>query len=222
MPSDSEFYEQAVGRRTILSGAIAGLALGCAGCSASDAVGLSNDVVATDVPKDVPDSGAAVGPDGDGFGLLIDITSLDTFHAEVEANGGFLYAPFARAWLVSYPDAFIPKALKIYPEALHDGLEVGVLALYQKCPHLGCRVPECASSQQFECPCHGSMYSHYGEHIGGPAPRGMDLFPVSVEGGLVRVDTSTVVDGLPLGTDITGWKAAGPRCIGELEAEIES
>ena len=36
------------------------------------------------------------------------------------------------------------------------GMEKGYVALYQKCVHLGCRVPWCTSSQWFECPCHGS------------------------------------------------------------------
>ena len=36
-------------------------------------------------------------------------------------------------------------------------MEAGVVALYQKCVHLGCRVPWCTSSQWFECPCHGSQ-----------------------------------------------------------------
>ncbi len=35
-------------------------------------------------------------------------------------------------------------------------MEAGLVALYQKCPHLGCRVPNCSSSQWFECPCRGS------------------------------------------------------------------
>ena len=47
----------------------------------------------------------------------------------------------------------------------------------QKCPHLGCRVPECATSQWFECQCHGSQYNRAGEKKAGPAPRGMDRHP---------------------------------------------
>ena len=45
------------------------------------------------------------------------------------------------------------------------------VALYQKCPHLGCRVPWCQTSQWFECPCHGSKYNRVGEKRGGPHPR---------------------------------------------------
>ena len=53
-------------------------------------------------------------------------------------------------------------------------------SLYQKCPHLGCRVPSCVTSQWFECPCHGSQYNQVGEKKGGPAPRGMDRFATEV------------------------------------------
>ena len=60
------------------------------------------------------------------------------------------------------------------------GMEQGWVALYQKCVHLGCRVPWCQSSQWFECPCHGSKYNRVGEKKGGPAPRGLDRFALSV------------------------------------------
>ena len=55
------------------------------------------------------------------------------------------------------------------------------MALWQKCVHLGCRVPSCESSQGFECPCHGSKYNFHGEYESGPAPRNMDRFVVSVD-----------------------------------------
>ena len=45
-------------------------------------------------------------------------------------------------------------------------------ALYQRCPHLGCRVPFCGDSAQFECPCHGSGFNIKGEYLDGPAPDG--------------------------------------------------
>jgi cytochrome b6-f complex iron-sulfur subunit len=71
------------------------------------------------------------------------------------------------------------------------------------------------SSQWFECPCHGSQYNQVGEKRGGPAPRGMDRFAVAVEGGVLIVDTGTIVQGPPIGTNTTGQEAEGPHCIGE-------
>jgi cytochrome b6-f complex iron-sulfur subunit len=92
-------------------------------------------------------------------------------------------------------------------------MEAGIVALYQKCPHLGCRVPECKSSQWFECPCHGSQYNRAGERKAGPTPRGMDRFGVSVSGGNVVIDTGSVFAGPPLGVNTTGQEAEGPNCI---------
>ena len=73
-----------------------------------------------------------------------------------------------------------------------------VLALWRKCPHLGCQVPQlCDVSQWFECLCHGSKYTVLGEKRDGPAPRGMDRFPVSVVDGAYVVNTAEVVSGPP-------------------------
>jgi cytochrome b6-f complex iron-sulfur subunit len=76
-----------------------------------------------------------------------------------------------------------------------------VMALWRKCPHLGCQVPQlCESSHWFECLCHGSKYTVLGEKRDGPAPRGMDHFPVSVVEGAYVVNTREVVSGPPPGT----------------------
>jgi cytochrome b6-f complex iron-sulfur subunit len=74
----------------------------------------------------------------------------------------------------------------------------GLRALFQKCPHLGCKVGDCTTagaSAGFRCPCHGSEYNVIGEYLSGPAPRGMDRFPISIQNGHVMVDTSSVVEG---------------------------
>ena len=92
-----------------------------------------------------------------------------------------------------------------------------VLALWRKCPHLGCQVPQlCGESQWFECLCHGSKYTVLGEKRDGPAPRGMDRFEVLVEGGAYVVDTRQVVTGPPVGTVTFDDRDAGdmPHCSG--------
>jgi cytochrome b6-f complex iron-sulfur subunit len=76
-----------------------------------------------------------------------------------------------------------------------------VLALYRKCPHLGCQIPPlCQASLWFECLCHGSMYTILGERRAGPATRGMDRFDVALEDGVYMVDTREIVAGPPQGT----------------------
>jgi cytochrome b6-f complex iron-sulfur subunit len=77
-----------------------------------------------------------------------------------------------------------------------------IVALYRKCPHLGCNIPQlCDRSLWFECLCHGSKYTVLGEKRGGPAPRGMDSFAHRVEDGVYIVDTSVRIDGPPIGTE---------------------
>jgi cytochrome b6-f complex iron-sulfur subunit len=113
---------------------------------------------------------------------------------------------------VPYPKDALPKAEGAYAGAVLEGMQGGVTALYQKCVHLGCRVPWCKSSQWFECPCHGSQYNRVGEKKGGPAPRGLDRFGVEVSGGVVTVDTGNLVQGPPIGVNTTGQEAEGPHC----------
>lgn len=90
-----------------------------------------------------------------------------------------------------------------------------VVALSWKCPHLGCRVPWCESSGEFECPCHGSVFNRIGEYREGPAPRGMDRYAVSVVDGVLVVDTSTVITGPPPGAESIDEPPTGPRCTGQ-------
>jgi cytochrome b6-f complex iron-sulfur subunit len=66
-----------------------------------------------------------------------------------------------------------------------------IAAAYRKCVHLGCAVPYSSSEKQFHCPCHGSLYDKLTAlKIGGPAPRGLDLFHVAEVNGALIVDTN--------------------------------
>ena len=83
-----------------------------------------------------------------------------------------------------------------------EGSSINVRAMYQRCPHLGCKPNFCTTNYWFECPCHGSRYDRLGSKIQelGPAPRGMDRFAASVDGsGVLTVDTSKITLGaLPI------------------------
>jgi cytochrome b6-f complex iron-sulfur subunit len=151
-----------------------------------------------------------------GFGGKINIGKLDDVIASINSSGGFFYNATARSWVTIYPTDALPKAKGVPNYApLLAGMANGIDVLYQKCPHLGCRVPSCVSSQWFECPCHGSQYNRVGEKKGGPAPRGMDRFQFDVSNaGDVVIDTGTVFPGPPIGTNTTGQEAEGPHCIG--------
>lgn len=150
-----------------------------------------------------------------GFGAKVTLGSLDDIIKSVNDTKEPRYFPEARTYITVYPtDAgTLAKAKANYSPGVYAGMQAGVAAVYQKCVHLGCKVPWCATSQWFECPCHGSQYNRVGERKGGPAPRGLDRFDVSVDGGLVSVDTGAVRIGPADGTNTTGQEAEGPHCV---------
>ncbi len=153
---------------------------------------------------------------GVGFGAVINIGSTSSVDTKIAEGAGFAYYPEGRMWVTKYPPAALPSARRVYKQEL-PGMEAGYTALYQKCVHLGCRVPECKTSQWFECQCHGSQYNRNGEKKGGPAPRGLDRFPLSVDGSSISVDTGNVIIGPAIGTNTTGQEAEGPHCVSSGE-----
>jgi cytochrome b6-f complex iron-sulfur subunit len=142
-----------------------------------------------------------------GFGSLIDLgVSPDAVKQQIQSDRQPFYYGAGRFYLVAYDGDGA--------DTVYQGLtSEGIMALYQKCVHLGCRVPFCTQSQWFECPCHGSKYNRAGEYRDGPAPRGMDRFAVTVENGIVQVDTSQIILGPPRGTNTTGQNPEGPFCV---------
>ena len=83
-----------------------------------------------------------------------------------------------------------------------SGGGAGLLALWRKCPHLGCSVPWNdvfvldGSQGWFRCPCHGSTYNRAGVRVAGPAPRSMDTMRIEVsETGAITVQTGEIVPG---------------------------
>ena len=55
------------------------------------------------------------------------------------------------------------------------------------CPHLGCRYSWVGDQKKFICPCHGSQFTEIGEHVAGPAPRGLDPLPLRDHNGKAEV-----------------------------------
>jgi cytochrome b6-f complex iron-sulfur subunit len=87
----------------------------------------------------------------------------------------------------------------------------GFLALWWKCPHLGCTVPwregfvfpDPTTGENtrgwFRCPCHGSTYNNAGVRVFGPAPRSMDHMEVTIDpaSGRISVNTGAITKGTP-------------------------
>ena len=137
-----------------------------------------------------------------GFGTKIAVGNLEDLLEEVGAANDYkpLFIPEGRFWLVAYEGE--PGDVPVYTAI--QAKEHGLMALYRKCVHLGCSVPHCDTSMLFECPCHGSKYRLTGEYYAGPAPRGLDRFPIEVTDGKVVVDTGSVQEGPPRG--INTWE----------------
>jgi len=75
---------------------------------------------------------------------------------------------------------------KFYLARLEDG---GFLALSRTCTHLGCTVPWVKEEMKFACPCHGSNFDITGNVIDAPAPRALDIYPITIENKIIQVDT---------------------------------
>lgn len=136
-----------------------------------------------------------------GFGTKINAGDYEEILGQVGPDGGFLpvFNSEGRFWLTYYEGT---GEAPVY--AAIGAVDTKLQALYRKCVHLGCSVPHCGKSMLFECPCHGSKYRLHGEFFGGPAPRGLDRFPVEVVDGKVLVDTGALQVGPPRG--VSTWE----------------
>jgi cytochrome b6-f complex iron-sulfur subunit len=94
-------------------------------------------------------------------------------------------------------DRFEPGSVTAFPRGrfylarLENG---GFLALSRECTHLGCTVPWVEEENRFVCPCHASIFDIRGVVISPPAPRPLDIYPVTIENNIVKVDVSKAVE----------------------------
>jgi cytochrome b6-f complex iron-sulfur subunit len=137
-----------------------------------------------------------------GFGGVLRIGTLDeikTQNSTLPIDEGFpAYYAEARAFVVLKDPA--QQRFNSGEDVTGDGTALNVRALYQRCPHLGCKPNPCLRNFWLECPCHGSRYDRLGIKADGPqfgpAPRGMDRFSITVDGeGVLSVDTGKITLG---------------------------
>jgi cytochrome b6-f complex iron-sulfur subunit len=141
-----------------------------------------------------------------GFGGVLPIGTLDdvkTANNTLPIAEGFpAYYPEARAFVVLVDPA--QQRFIAGEDTTGDGTALNVRALYQRCPHLGCKPNPCLKNFWMECPCHGSRYDRLGIKADGaqygPAPRSMDRFSISVDSaGVLSIDTGKITLGpLPI------------------------
>lgn len=78
---------------------------------------------------------------------------------------------------------------RFYLVRSYDG---GFLAIYRRCPHLGCIVNWEAEEEQFYCPCHASSFDIHGNFENAPVSRALDTFKIQIKNNVVFVDTSRI------------------------------
>jgi cytochrome b6-f complex iron-sulfur subunit len=130
------------------------------------------------------------------IGTLEDVKLANT--ALPIAEGFPAYFAQARAFVILVDPA--QQRFVAGEDTTGDGTSLNVRALYQRCPHLGCKPNPCEKNFWLECPCHGSRYDRLGIKADGaqygPAPRGMDRFSISVDaGGVLTIDTGKITLG---------------------------
>ncbi|HLE39849.1 MAG TPA: Rieske 2Fe-2S domain-containing protein [Acidimicrobiia bacterium] len=146
-----------------------------------------------------------------GFGSKVAAGKAEELAAQVFLPDGRvspLFIPAAQAYIIPFQGELAGSSF--------EGLPVvagGLMALWQRCVHLGCRVPQCDSSQGFECPCHSSKYNFHGEYEDGPAPRNLDRFVVTIDdSGQFIIDTGQVIQ-TSRASQKTAAYPQGPSCI---------
>jgi len=123
----------------------------------------------------------------------------------VTGLGGRVTVPAAKVPAPGSEPVHIPEG-KFFLANLALGKEEspgGLLALWHKCPHLGCAVPwrpdfdYDGTKGWYRCPCHGSTYSKGGGLLAfGPSPRPLDTMAIKVkDNGDVVVNTEVITKG---------------------------
>jgi cytochrome b6-f complex iron-sulfur subunit len=137
-----------------------------------------------------------------GFGGKVRIGTLSDLklaNTALPISDGFpAYVPEARAYIVLMDPG--RQQFVAGEDTSGAGNALNVRALYQRCPHLGCKPNPCLKNFWFECPCHGSRYDRLGIKAAGaqygPAARSMDRFSATVDGaGVLTLDTGKITLG---------------------------
>lgn len=89
-------------------------------------------------------------------------------------------------------ESFPPGSVTEFPDGrffLIRAADGGFLAVYSRCPHLGCTVNWEPYNNRFYCPCHASSFDEVGNFTSPPVPRPLDIFAVHIANAMVVVDT---------------------------------
>ena len=120
---------------------------------------------------------------------LLEVGGVSLFYLKSRSQEG-QYGGVVTAGMV---ESFQPGTVtefsdgRFYLIRTEDG---GFLAVHSRCPHLGCTVMWVPETTSFLCPCHAAHFDAHGNFEGPPVPRSLDTFAVSIDKGMVKVDTA--------------------------------
>jgi menaquinol-cytochrome c reductase iron-sulfur subunit len=125
--------------------------------------------------------------------LSFTLKTKDSYLPE-ESNGEYVWGikTDPAKFQAARPDLYLNGK----PDVSYPPINLGFVIFSPICPHLGCRFAWHDSANRFQCPCHGSQFNFEGEHLAGPAPRGLDPLPLREQSGVadimwVRYQSST-------------------------------
>lgn len=190
-----------ISRRTFMANAT--LAVG-----AIVGVALAIPIVGSLIPQDSGSKGNWAALSKDEFASLdtaaakpvkleFTLKSQDSYLPEQSA-GEYVWGikvPSADVFLKNRPDLLKPSLP--FSDGQYDVVNMNFVVLSPICPHLGCRPAWNGDANRFQCPCHGSQFSLEGEHLAGPAPRGMDPLPLREQSGNAEIMWIRYQSGVP-------------------------
>jgi menaquinol-cytochrome c reductase iron-sulfur subunit len=108
----------------------------------------------------------------DSAGNWVSLGNMDRFPLETPTRVDFSYEK-EDGWMKAVVDryAFVLRKAN------------GLAVFSPICTHLGCSVSWDGEKKNFQCPCHGGVYSPAGKVIAGPPPKALTQFDTKVEEG---------------------------------------
>jgi menaquinol-cytochrome c reductase iron-sulfur subunit len=130
--------------------------------------------------------------------LEFQLKAKDSYLPE-QTSGEYVWGikvPSSAKFLADRTD--LPKSGTLpFSDGTYTVVTMNFVILSPICPHLGCRPLWNDSANRFQCPCHGSQFDIDGEHVAGPAPRGMDPLPFKEQSGVANIMWIRYESGVP-------------------------
>lgn len=127
-----------------------------------------------------------------GFQLILQSCVAARFaDVSAEISGSDLVVPvssfeISRKGEISYKPGIIARNAALqHPVCIFRNSESDYKAVLMRCTHQGTELQ--LFGDRFQCPAHGSEFSSSGQVLRGPAESALRSFPVTVEGGEIKI-----------------------------------